>query len=139
METTLAILKPDAVRNNLIGEVLKRVERDGLKIKDIKMVNLSRNEAETFYAEHEGKPFYERLINFMVSGPIVPAVIEGENAIERLRKLMGATRPSEAAPGTIRGEFGTGSPENIIHGSDSPESAEREITFFFSKREKLNE
>ncbi len=131
MESTLILLKPDAVKANLIGEVLNRIERDGMKIQRLKLFSLTGEEAREFYAEHAGKSFYDRLIDFMISGPIVAAVVEGVNAIGRLRKLMGATVPREAAPGTIRGEFGTGSPQNIIHGSDSPESARREISFFF--------
>ncbi len=139
MESTVMILKPDAVEANIIGKVLSRIESDGMQVKRLRMQNLTEDQATEFYAEHEGKEFYERLINFMVSGPVVTAVIEGVNAISRLRKLMGATVPEEAAPGTIRGEYGTGSPQNIIHGSDSPESAAREIQFFFDREEKTDE
>lgn len=118
-----------------MGEVLHRIELDGLEISALKMMKLSRQRAEEFYGEHEGKPFFEGLVDFMTSGPIVPAVISGDDAIRRLRTLMGATDPSEAAPGTIRAEFAGGMPDNTIHGSDSPESAEREIPFFFDESE----
>lgn len=139
MEKTLVILKPDAIEKNLIGEVLKRLEADGLEIIDAKMTTLTEARAAAFYAEHKGKEFYERLMNFMTSGPIFLGVVAGENAIRRLRLLMGETDPEQAAPGTIRAEFGGGMPDNIIHGSDSVESAEREISFFFSECEMINE
>ncbi len=139
MESTLILLKPDAVEANLVGKVLSRIEADGMRIKQLKMFSLTEEEAATFYAEHQDKEFYDGLVEFMLSGPIVAAVIEGLNAISRMRKLMGATDPREAAPGTIRGEYGTGTPKNIIHGSDSPESARREIPFFFEQEAKLNE
>lgn len=139
MEKTLVILKPDAIQKNLIGEVFKRLEDDGLEIIDAKMTTLTEAQAGVFYAEHEGKGFYEGLIDFMTSGPVLPAVIAGKDAIKRVRLLMGETDPQEAAPGTIRAEFADGMPNNIIHGSDSPESARREISFFFSECEMINE
>jgi len=135
MERTLTIIKPDAVRKNLIGEVLQRIEMDGLSIAALKMVHLSTDEAAAFYKEHKGKPFFDGLIEFITSGPIVPGVIAGDNAISRLRTIMGDTDPAEAAPGTIRAEFAEGMPNNIIHGSDSTESAKRERAFFFEEDE----
>jgi len=135
MEQTLTILKPDAVEQDIIGEVLHRIELDGLRISALKMIQLSDSRAKEFYGEHSDKPFFDGLVDFMTSGPIVPAVISGEDAIRRLRTLMGATDPSEAAPGTIRAEFAGGMPNNIIHGSDSPQSAQREISFFFDPEE----
>jgi nucleoside-diphosphate kinase len=137
MEKTLTIIKPDAVEKDIIGEVLHRIELDGLRIAALKMIRLEDDQAREFYGEHEGKPFFDGLIDFMTSGPIVVGVITGEDAIPRLRTLMGATDPSEATPGTIRAEFAEGMPNNIIHGSDSPESAEREISFFFEEDEVL--
>lgn len=137
MQQTLAIIKPDAVDKDIIGEVLHRIELDGLRVGALKMIQLTEERAGEFYQEHEGKPFYDGLVEFMTSGPIVPAVIVGEDAIKRLRTLMGATDPSEATPGTIRAEFAEGMPNNIIHGSDSPESAGREIPFFFDDEEIL--
>lgn len=137
MEQTLTIIKPDAVEKDIIGEVLHRIELDGLRIASLKMMQLSEDQAKEFYGEHEGKPFFDGLIEFMTSGPIVPAVVVGENAIQRLRTLMGETDPSEATPGTIRAEFADGMPNNIIHGSDSPESAEQEISFFFDEKDIL--
>lgn len=137
MQHTLAIIKPDAVDKDIIGEVLHRIELDGLRVGALKMIQLTEERAGEFYQEHEGKPFYDGLVEFMTSGPIVPAVIVGEDAIKRLRTLMGATDPSEATPGTIRAEFAEGMPNNIIHGSDSPESAGREIPFFFDDEEIL--
>lgn len=138
-QRTLAILKPDATEKNLIGEVLGRIENDGLKVIALKSLRLSGPQAESFYEEHEGKPFFDGLVAFMTSGTVVPVVVEGENAINRLRTLMGATDPDEAAPGTIRAEFAGGMPDNIIHGSDAPESARREIHFFFSDAETIVE
>ncbi len=139
MEKTLIILKPDAIRKNLVGEVLQRLEADGLEIIDAKMTTLTEARAAAFYAEHKGKEFYERLMEFMTSGSIFLCVVGGKNAIRRARLLMGDTDPAEAAPGTIRAEFGGGMPDNIIHGSDSIESAKREISFFFSECEMINE
>ncbi|MFB6344880.1 MAG: nucleoside-diphosphate kinase [bacterium] len=137
MQQTLAIIKPDAVKKNVIGDVIDRIETDGLTIKSLKMIQLREEQAEEFYAEHRGTDFFDGLVDFMTSAPVVPAVVEGEDAITRLRTLMGETDPSEAAPGTIRAELADGLPNNIIHGSDSPESAERELSFFFSQAERL--
>lgn len=137
MEQTLAIVKPDAVKKGVIGDVLNRIEKDGLTIKTMKMIQLTRDQAEEFYAEHKGTDFFEGLIDFMTSAPVVPVVVEGDDAIKRLRTLMGETDPEEAAPGTIRAELADGLPNNIIHGSDSPESAQRELSFFFAESERL--
>ncbi len=135
MEQTLVILKPDAVRKDVIGDVLHRIERDGLRLKALKMAQLSDAQAEKFYEEHRGSEFFDGLVEFMTSGPVVVGAVEGENAISRLRTLMGATDPDEATPGTIRSVHADGLPDNIIHGSDSPQSAERELSFFFSDAE----
>lgn len=137
MERTLAILKPDATRKNVIGDVLNRIESDGHEIVTMKMMKLTEKQAKEFYGEHKGTDFFAGLIEFMTSGPVVTAVVEGENVIKRLRSLMGATDPGDAAPGTIRAELADGLPNNIIHGSDSPDSASREISFFFSESECL--
>lgn len=137
MEQTLAILKPDALRKNAIGQILGRIENDGLTIVTLKTVRLTRNQAEEFYSEHRGSEFFEGLVEFMTSGPVVAVVVRGENAIARLRTLMGATDPDEAAPGTIRAELAGGLPDNVIHGSDSPESARGELSFFFSEAERI--
>lgn len=137
MEQTLAILKPDTVKKNAIGDVLNRIETDGLTIRTLKTLQLTEAQAEEFYAEHKGSEFFDGLVEFMTSGPVVTVVVEGEDAIPRLRNLMGATDPDEAAPGTIRAELDGGLPNNIIHGSDSPESADRELNFFFSEAERI--
>lgn len=137
MEQTLAILKPDAVNKNIIGSVLEKIENDGLTIRTLKMMQLTDSQAEEFYAEHRGTDFFDGLVEFMTSGPVVVTVVEGDNAIPRLRTLMGETDPDDAAPGTIRAEFADGLPDNIIHGSDSPESSERELNFFFSEAERV--
>ncbi|MFP4686782.1 MAG: nucleoside-diphosphate kinase [bacterium] len=134
MEYTLVILKPDTVSKNQAGAVLAAIERDGLKVIGLKRLQLSRRLAQKFYAEHKGKDFYEGLVDFMTSGPVVAVALAGSDAIKRARLLMGATDPSQAASGTIRAEFGGGSmPDNAIHGSDSPESAKRELSFFFAE------
>lgn len=135
LERTLSIVKPDAVAKNLIGEIYSRFEKGGLAIVAAKMVRLTRDAAAGFYAEHRGKPFYESLIDYMCSGPIVVQVLEGRNAIAVNRRLMGATDPSQAAPGTIRADFAQSIEANAVHGSDSAESAEREIAYFFSRHE----
>lgn len=135
MERTLSLIKPDGVRRNLIGEVLSCFERSGLKIVAIKMLWLSKREAQGFYIVHKERPFYDSLTSFMSSGPIVALVLEGENAIKKTRDLMGATNPAEAAKGTIRREFGGSIEANVVHGSDSKESAVFEIPYFFSQRE----
>ncbi len=130
-EKTFVAIKPDAVKRKLIGKIIERFENKGLDIIAMKMVRLNRELAEKYYEEHKGKDFFEDLINFITSGRIVLMVIEGENAISVVRKMIGMTDPTEADPGTIRGDFGTKLPENIIHASDSKKSAEREIKLFF--------
>ena len=135
-EQTLILVKPDGVKRGLVGEVIVRVERKGYKITNLRMLTADRNILAKHYAEHEGKPFYEPLMEFMASGPIVAMVAEGERVIEGFRKLAGATDPTVAEPGTIRGDLardqGTKVAQNIVHGSDSPESASREIKIFFN-------
>jgi len=131
MEQTLSIIKPDAVRKNLIGEICRRFEAEGLRIVAARMLHLSRERAEGFYAIHRGKPFFETLIEFMTSGPIMVQVLEGPNAIARNRKLMGATNPAKAEKGTIRADYAESVSINAVHGSDSAETARAEIAFFF--------
>ena len=135
VERTLSIVKPDAVAKNLIGEIYSRFEKGGLAIVAAKMVRLTPDVAGGFYAEHRGKPFYEPLVDYMCSGPIVVQVLEGRNAIAVNRRLMGATDPKQAAPGTIRADFAQSIDANAVHGSDSQASAEREIAYFFSPEE----
>jgi nucleoside-diphosphate kinase len=135
VERTLSIIKPDAVAKNVIGKILSRFEKAGLKIVAQKMLHLDAAKAGGFYAEHEGRPFYEPLVAFMSSGPIVVQVLEGESAIAANRELMGATNPQEAAPDTIRAVFAETIDANAVHGSDSPASAEREIAYFFGADE----
>lgn len=135
VERTLSILKPDAVGRNLVGEIYARFERGGLRIIAAKMLHLNRRKAAGFYAEHEGKPFYEALCDYMTSGPILVQVLEGEDAVNANRKLMGATNPAQAAPGTIRADFAKSVDANAVHGSDSPASAQREIAYFFQPSE----
>lgn len=134
-ERTFSIIKPDAVAKNLIGEIYHRFEAAGLQIVAAKMLHLSREQAAGFYAEHEGKPFYEPLLRFMTSGPIVVQVLEGVDAIRRNRELMGCTDPTKAQAGTIRADHASSVTENAVHGSDSPASAAREIEFFFRNEE----
>jgi nucleoside-diphosphate kinase len=134
-ERTLSIIKPDGVSRNLIGEVIKRIEGEGLKVVAMKMILLSKQQAKGFYAVHEGKPFFESVTDFMSSGPCVVMILEGKNVIKRYRKLMGATNYKEAEEGTIRHEFATDIEKNIVHGSDSPETANFEIGYFFNKLE----
>lgn len=134
-ERTFSIIKPNAVASNVIGQIYHRFEDGGLRIVAAKMLHLTKAQAEGFYAEHHGKPFFEGLVDFMTSGPVVVQVLEGENAIQCNRDLMGATNPEEAAAGTIRADFGEKTSANAVHGSDSPESAAREIAFFFSEDE----
>ncbi len=131
MNKTLLIVKPDAVARDLVGRILAKVEGAGFKIRRLEMVRLTPDRARRFYAVHEGKPFLDALVAYMSSGPCVPVLLEGENAIPRLRELMGATNPAQAAPGTIRAEFALDIQANSVHGSDSPESARIEIPFFF--------
>lgn len=132
VERTFSIVKPDAVAKNVIGEIYSRFEKNGLSIVASKMLHLSRDQAEGFYAEHKGRPFFPALIEFMTSGPVMVQVLEGENAILQNRELMGATNPQEAAAGTIRADFAESIDANAVHGSDSPESAVREIAYFFA-------
>jgi nucleoside-diphosphate kinase len=135
MERTLSIIKPDGVSRKLIGEVTRRFENAGISIIGMKMVRLSKQQAEGFYAVHKERPFYSSLTDFMSSGPIVVMVLQGENVIRKNRDLMGATNYKEAAPGTIRHDFATDIEKNVVHGSDSPESAITEIGFFFNELE----
>lgn len=135
VERTLSISKPDAVAKNVIGEIYARFEKAGLKIVAAKMLHLSREKAGGFYAEHEGRPFYNDLVDFMTSGPVMVQVLEGEGAISQNRDIMGATNPQEAAAGTIRADFANSIDANAVHGSDSPESAAREIAYFFADDE----
>ena len=132
VESTLLVVKPDGVRRGLVGEVLRRAEAKGLRIADMRMMTIDRALAEEHYGEHREKPFFRELVEFITSGPVVVARLEGENAIDVWRTLMGPTDPSSAPPGTIRGDFGLVITENIVHGSDSPESAERELKLFFA-------
>tara|TARA_B100001559_G_C16195389_1_gene481911 strand:+ start:192 stop:602 length:411 start_codon:yes stop_codon:yes gene_type:complete len=132
IQRTLSIIKPDAVAKNIIGEIISRFEKNNLKIIAAKLITLSASDAGGFYAEHEGKPFYNDLIEFMTSGPVFIQVLEGEDAISKNRELMGNTDPSKADPGTIRADFAQTIDANAVHGSDSEKSAEREIAFFFS-------
>ena len=135
IERTLSIIKPDGVRKGLIGEVVKRFEDNGLTIKAMKMLKLTREQAEGFYAVHKDKPFFNSLVEFMTSGPVVVMILEGEGAIELNRRLMGATNPEEAEPGTIRREFADNIEQNIVHGSDGIETARFETSYFFSSIE----
>jgi nucleoside-diphosphate kinase len=135
VERTLAILKPDCVRKNLQGEVLSRIQKAGFKILGIKQVRLTKEAAGAFYAVHRGRPFYAGLVDFMSSGPCVPVALEKVNAIGDFRKLIGATDPIDAEPGTIRKLYADNKGENIVHGSDSPENGKLETAFFFSEKE----
>ena len=135
MEKTLSIIKPDGVARGLIGEVIHRLESNGLKIIAMKMLKMTKDQAESFYAVHKERPFFQSLTFFMTSGPIVVMVLEGENAIAKYRDIMGATDYREAAQGTIRRDFATDIEKNIVHGSDSPETAPVEIGFFFNSFE----
>ncbi|CAM5200510.1 nucleoside-diphosphate kinase [Oligella ureolytica] len=133
VERTLSIIKPDAVAKNVIGEIISRFEKSGLKVVEAKMVQLSREDAEGFYAVHKERPFFNDLVEFMISGPVFVQALEGENAIAKNRELMGATNPKEAAPGTIRADFAESIDANAVHGSDAPETAAVEIAYFFGK------
>ncbi len=135
IERTLSIIKPDAVGHNIIGEIFRRFEGAGLRIVAAKMLHLTRQQAEEFYAIHKERPFFGDLVRYMQTGPIMVQVLEGENAIEKNRELMGATDPQQAAPGTIRADFASSVEENAVHGSDSPETAAQEIPFFFDESE----
>lgn len=132
IQKTYIMIKPDGVKNKHVGEIINRFERAGLIPERIEMGMVTTEQAQANYAEHEGKPFYDGLVSYITSGPVVKMVISGEGAVAKCRALMGATDPANAAPGTIRGDFGLVMDENVIHGSDSPESAEREIGIFFS-------
>lgn len=132
-EQTLSIIKPDAVARNLIGAIYSRFERAGLRIVAARMLHLTRDRAEAFYAVHRERPFFGELVDFMISGPIMIQVLEGEDAVARNREVMGATNPAEAGPGTVRADFAFEITENAVHGSDSPESAAAEIAFFFDQ------
>lgn len=136
-ERTLSIIKPDAVGKHHIGEIISRFEKNNLKIVAIKMLHLNEERAKSFYAVHSARPFYKDLVNFMITGPVVVMVLEGEDAVKKNRDIMGATNPAEAAPGTIRADFASTIDENAIHGSDSPENAKTEIDFFFKPEEIL--
>lgn len=135
LERTFSIIKPDAVANNQIGAIYARFEQAGLRIIAAKMLQLSRVQAEGFYAVHAARPFFKDLVNFMLTGPVMLQVLEGENAIAKNRELMGATNPKDALPGTLRADFASSVEENAVHGSDSPETAQDEITFFFPAHE----
>jgi len=137
METTLAIIKPDAVARNLTGRILALLEEDGFRIRALRMLRLTETQAREFYAVHRGRPFYEALVRFMTSGPVVPVLLERENAVARLRERIGATDPAEARPGTIRALYAESKERNAIHASDSPETAEREARFFFATADVL--
>ena len=131
MEQTLVLVKGDGVRRRLIGEIIRRIEVKGLDIRTLRLMDVSRELAEEHYAEHREKPFFEELVEFITTTPVVVMRVEGEGAIQVTRRLMGATNPAEAAPGTIRGDLALSLPNNLVHGSDSPESAERELKLFF--------
>ena len=135
IERTLAILKPDAVRRGLVGEIIARIEHKGMRIVGMKLIQIDRALAERHYAEHKGKPFYESLLEFMCAEPSVAMVLEGPQAVPLLRLIMGATNPQQAAPGSIRGDYAYEMTYNLIHGSDSPETAKREIALFFRPEE----
>lgn len=135
LERTLSIIKPDGVAKNIIGEVYSRFEKAGLKIVAARMLHLSEAQAQEFYAVHKERPFYNDLVQFMISGPVMVQVLEGENAIAKHREVMGATNPKDAAPGTIRADFAETVDENVVHGSDAAETAKNEIAFFFKDNE----
>ena len=135
IERTFSIVKPDAVAKNVIGEIYSRFEKNGLQVIASKMLHLTQVQAEGFYAVHKERPFFNDLVAFMITGPVVVQVLEGEGAIAKNRELMGATNPAEAEAGTIRADFADSIDENAVHGSDAPETAEQEIAFFFSEKE----
>jgi nucleoside-diphosphate kinase len=137
IEQTLTIIKPDAVRRGLVGKILARLEDQGFRIRALKLVQLTKQAAEAFYQVHAQRPFYESLTTYMSSGPVVPMLLERDDAIQRLRDLMGATDPQQAAPGTIRRDYGENIERNAIHGSDAPETAAVEIPFFFNHLERV--
>jgi len=132
IERTFSIVKPDGVEKNLIGEVYRRFEQAGLQIVASRMLHLTREQAEGFYAVHKERPFYNDLVSYMISGPVTVQVLEGENAIQKNREIMGATNPADADPGTIRKDFAASIEENVVHGSDGPDTAAQEISYFFT-------
>ena len=134
IERTFSIIKPDAVAKNVIGEIVSRFEKNGLRVIAMKMLHLTKEQAQGFYAVHKERPFYNDLVKFMTSGPVVVQVLEGENAVKKNRELMGATNPAEAAPGTIRADFAKTVDENAVHGSDAPETAAQEIRVLLRRR-----
>lgn len=134
-ERTLSIIKPDAVAKNVIGEIISRFEKGGLRVAAAKMMHLTKTQAEQFYAVHKERPFFNGLVSFMSSGPVLVQVLEGENAIAKNRQIMGATNPKDAAPGTVRADFADSIDHNAVHGSDAPETAQQEIAFFFAQEE----
>jgi nucleoside-diphosphate kinase len=131
VETTLVLVKPDGMRRRLAGEIIARFERRGLELRGARLLKVSKSLAQRHYAEHKGKPFFDDLVAFITSGPVLALAVRGEGAIGIVRAMMGATNPKDAAPGTIRGDFATTLSENVVHGSDSPASAKRELTLFF--------
>ena len=135
LERTLSIIKPDGVQKNLIGEIYRRFEQQGLQIVAARMLHLTQKQAEGFYEVHKERPFYSDLVSYMTSGPVVVQVLEGENAIQKNREIMGATNPAEADPGTIRADYADSIEENIVHGSDGPDTAAYETGFFFDEEE----
>ncbi len=138
MDRTFVMVKPDGVHRGLVGEVISRLEKKGLKIVAMKMLWIDRDLAENHYAEHKEKPFFSSLVDYITSGPVVAMVVEGRNAIKVVRNLVGATNPAEASPGTIRGDFGMDVGRNVVHASDSPQSAKREISLFFAEEELIS-
>ena len=138
MQRTLVLVKPDGVQRGLAGEIISRLERKGLKITALKMLQMDRALAERHYAVHRDKPFFSSLVEFITSGPVIAAVVEGKEAVEVVRRMMGETDPLKSAPGTIRGDFGLELEQNLIHGSDSEENAQKEIATFFSEKEILS-
>jgi nucleoside-diphosphate kinase len=139
VERSLIILKPDAVQRGLAGTILSRIEQRGLKIVGMKLMQIDEELARKHYAEHEGKPFFNGLVQYITSGPVVVVAVAGDNVIEMIRSMVGATNPAKAAPGTIRGDFAVSIGRNLIHASDKPESGEREVTNFFEDRELLQD
>lgn len=138
VEKTLSIIKPDAVAKNVIGEIISRFEKAGLRVAGAKMLRLTKTQAEQFYAVHKERPFFNGLVSFISSGPVLVQVLEGPNAIAKNREVMGATNPKDAAPGTIRADFADSIDHNAVHGSDAPETAKQEIAFFFKPEEILS-
>ena len=138
LETTFSIIKPNAVKKGSIGAIIQKFEKNGLKVAAAKLVHLQKGKCEEFYAEHKARPFFGELVTFMTSGPVLLMALRGENAVMKNRDIMGATDPKKAAAGTIRAEFGDSVGENAVHGSDSPASAERELSLFFEKNELVN-